>query len=318
MNRILKRIILFSLALQLLPLPAFSQSDISMATHWYNRGNYNPASIARNDYIYLFTNIRKQWLGVDGAPTVFNVQASELNYALHSAYGISLVSDQVGASQVLNPTLSYAYRLGHEEDRWLALGVSAGVFARNTDLSKLEAANQIDQTLFSTPANSVAPDATVGIEWHSPSWIAGSSVTHLLSVFKRPELYLNSTYTYGYLQYRNTNPQLFNYSFGTLLTHGNSLTNVELNSTVRIKHPTGLYGGPRELFDIGLSYNTSSVISLLLGTNITNNFRVGYAFIQSFSTGYNANSTHELMLEYRIPSRRASACHCHSESGWYY
>ena len=33
----------------------FAQADISMATHWYNRANYNPASIARTEYIYLFS-----------------------------------------------------------------------------------------------------------------------------------------------------------------------------------------------------------------------------------------------------------------------
>jgi len=46
-----------------------------MATNWYNRANYNPASIAREDYIYLFSNIQKQWLGVGAHLTVFNVQA---------------------------------------------------------------------------------------------------------------------------------------------------------------------------------------------------------------------------------------------------
>ena len=55
-------------------IKTMAQSDISMATHWYNRANYNPASIARTDYIYLFTNVRQQWFGVEGAPQVFNIQ----------------------------------------------------------------------------------------------------------------------------------------------------------------------------------------------------------------------------------------------------
>jgi len=38
----------------------FAQADISMATHWYNRANYNPASIVRPDYIYLFSNVQKR------------------------------------------------------------------------------------------------------------------------------------------------------------------------------------------------------------------------------------------------------------------
>ena len=45
---------------------AMAQADISMATHWYNRANYNPASIARTEYIYIFSDIQEQWVGIDG------------------------------------------------------------------------------------------------------------------------------------------------------------------------------------------------------------------------------------------------------------
>lgn len=64
----------------------FSQADISMATHWYNRANYNPASIARTNYLYLFTNVRQQWVNVAGAPQVLNLQTSFYNENLKSAF----------------------------------------------------------------------------------------------------------------------------------------------------------------------------------------------------------------------------------------
>ena len=94
----------------------FAQADISMATHWYNRANYNPASIARTEYLYLFSNIRQQWLGVDGAPKVFNVQASEYIHNMRSAFGLSLVGEKIGVTQATNPMVTYAYRLSNNRD----------------------------------------------------------------------------------------------------------------------------------------------------------------------------------------------------------
>ncbi len=49
------------------------------------------------------------------------------------------------------------------------------------------------------------------------------------------------------------------------------------------------------------------------------NLRIGYAFDQSFLTGYNQNSTHEIMLENRIPSKAVYPCGRYMDSDyWYY
>ena len=58
-----------------------------MSTHWFNRTSYNPASIARLDYVYLFSNVRGQCTNIEGAPTVFNVQVSDYVHSLRSAFG---------------------------------------------------------------------------------------------------------------------------------------------------------------------------------------------------------------------------------------
>jgi hypothetical protein len=82
---------------------------------------------------------------------------------------------------------------------------------------------------------------------------------------------------------------------------------------------TGLQSGPGEIFDLGLTYSSSSQITLLFGLNISSNLKVGYAYNQSFITGLYPNGTHELMLEYRIPSR-AAAAHFEGEDidNWYH
>jgi len=297
---------------------SFAQADISMATHWYNRANYNPASITRPDYIYLFSNVRDQWTGINGSPKVLNIQASELIYNYHSAVGISLVSDQIGVTQAINPMFSYAYRLGKDDDWALSMGLSIGVFSRSVNGSLFEAVNQIDPSLYTNLETTTQPDANVGVEYLSQNWVLGLSSTHLFSIGKTDNSFLNSNHVYGYAIYKNTNSVLFNYNMGVQLINRSNLTVVEGNASVRFKHSTGLTTGPREIFDVGLTYSTSSQLTLLLGLNISSIFRVGYAFSQSFSVGYSQNSTHEIMLEYRIPSKAASSCHCMGESYWYY
>ncbi len=298
---------------------AFGQADISMATHWYNRANYNPASIAKPDYIYLFSNVRSQWTGVNGSPTVFNIQASEYFHSMRSAFGISLVSDQIGATIAINPMLTYAYRIANDPDWSLAMGISAGVFSRFVDGSLFEAEDVTDATLFSDLERIISPDANLGFEFQNRHFIFGISTTHLFSVIKDSTLFLNTNHRYGYAIYKNTDSELFNYNLGLQVVNRNNLTVLEANTSIRFKHPTGLASGPREIFDLGLTYRTSKQITLLLGINITQNFRVGYAFDQSFTVGYNQNPTHEIMIEYRIPSKASSTCiQCQNNDYWYF
>jgi hypothetical protein len=130
---------------------AIAQADISMATHWYNRANYNPASIARTDYFYLFSNIREQWAGVDGAPKVFNVQASQYIHQMRSAFGISLVGEKVGLTYAYNPMVTYADRFSNDKDWAFSMGLSAGVFARIVNGSLFEALIRLSPTLRKKP-----------------------------------------------------------------------------------------------------------------------------------------------------------------------
>ena len=296
----------------------FSQADISMATNWYNRANYNPASIARENYIYLFSNVQRQWFGVGGSPTVLNVQASQYIYNMHSAFGISLVSDKLGLTSTINPMFTYAYRISGSSDWSVSMGLSAGIFSRTVDGSQFEPGVIADPALYNNLITSFLPDANTGIEFQSKYLIAGISSTHLFSIGNAESSFLNSNHLYGYLIYKNTDSEVLNYNAGMQIVKGPILTVFEGNASLRFKKATGLTTGPHEIFDIGLSYRTSNQLILLLGVNMSPNMRIGYAYDQSFSVGFNVNSSHEIMLEYRIPSAVSSSCNCKSEGLWYY
>lgn len=281
--------------------PSFGQTEISSATHWYNRANFNPASIVREGYIYMFSNVRKQWVGVDGSPTVYNIQASGFSNNQNSAFGISMIRDDIGVTTAMNPTLQYAYRVKLEEDWHLSLGLSAGVYTRKVRGSEYEAEHINDPVLDYTDERYTSPDASVGAELQWTYLIFGISTTHLFSLWKADDLFLISNHRYAYAIYRNSNSELYNFTGGIQVSNRKNLTVVEGTAIIRFKRPTGLIKGPTELFDFGFSVRSVKQLTLLTGINITSNMRVGYTYDFNFSNTINGGGTHEILFEYRIP-----------------
>ncbi|MDX9919979.1 MAG: PorP/SprF family type IX secretion system membrane protein [Paludibacter sp.] len=294
-----------------------AQADIAMSTSWYNRSNYNPASIARLNYIYIFSNLRNQWNGVAGAPKTINLQISGFNYEKSSAIGLSIASDRIGFVESINPMLSYAYRISNSEKWALSFGISAGVFGRTLSTVGFNPETSYDPVLIQNFEPLIKPDANVGVEFQSEHVIAGLSSTHLFSIYKPKPYYLISNHRYGYLVLKNTNSELYNIYAGVQLINRANLFVFETTGSIRFKHPTGLTTGPVELLEVGFTYRTSKQLSLYTGLNLSRDLKIGYAFDQSFLPGYNINGTHEIMLEYRIPQKSAQCPVCNVDDSWY-
>jgi type IX secretion system PorP/SprF family membrane protein len=304
-------------------IKAMAQADISMATHWNNRASYNPAFIARTDYLYLFFNTRHQWMGVKGAPVVYDIQVSEYFHSMRSALGVSLVNDKIGATNALNPMLTYAFRIAKKEGWALSMGLSAGVFVRTIDGSRFESETSNDPSLFNYYKKITRPDLNVGFEFQNTHFIYGLSSTHLFSIGKSDTLFLNTNHRYGYAMYKSDNQKLYSYSIGMQVVNRYNLTVLEGNFSFRIKHQLRLIQGPTlkeplELLDFGITCRSSRQVTLLFGLMISPYFRIGYAYDQSILTKFSQNQTHEIMLEYRIPAKAASTIYrCVDKEFWY-
>jgi type IX secretion system PorP/SprF family membrane protein len=306
--------------LTLLPgLRISAQADISMATHGYNRANYNPASIARPDYLYLFSNARLQWVGVEGAPRIINVQASEYVHQLRSAFGLSVVCEEIGVTQALNPMITYAYRIARDPNSAISFGLAAGIFNREVNGSRFEAEIIADPSVDYSVNRNVRPDINAGVEYQGTHFVFGISSTHLPALWRTDNLLINTNHRYGYAIYKNTDLSLMNYSVGLQVVNRYNLTVIEGNVILRFKQQTGLLKGPRETFDIGLTCRSSRLVTLLAGLKISPVLRIGYAYDQSFIRGYSLNTTHEMMIEYRFLCKAASTrSACENPGFWYH
>ncbi len=282
-------------------MKTYGQADANTSTHWYNRANYNPATISRPGYIYFFSNVRKQWAGIDGAPTVCNIQASGFSEKHNSAYGISMIKDDIGLTSAVNPSLLYAYNVGLKKDLNLSLGLSLGVYSRTVNGSAYEAEIINDPSIDYTNQSYISPDANVGIEVQAKHFLFGISANHLFSIWKSDEQFLITEHYYGHAIYRNSDSELYNFTGGIEVAKRNNLTVASAMAIIRFKRPTGLIKGPTELFDLGLTFSSAKQIVLIGGINITPNIRIGYTYDFDFSNNIYQNKTHEIVIEFRIP-----------------
>lgn len=296
-----KILFLFIGILLIIGTKVFAQADIGTSSHWYNRANFNPASISRPGYIYLFSNARQQWSGIDGAPTVYNIQASGYSEKYNSAFGVSFIKDDIGLTTALNPTLLYAYRVALKDNVFLSLGLSAGYYSRTLKGSNFQAEIIDDPALVYSDQKFSSPDANVGTELQSKHFIFGLSVNHLFSIWKPDDEFLINNHQYAYAIYRNSDSELFNFTGGIQVSNRKNLTMIEGTAIVRVKHATGLQKGPRELFDLGITLRSVEQVTFLTGINISRNFRVGYTYDFEYGIFGNTTGTHEIVLEYRIP-----------------
>lgn len=299
----MKKLISVFAGLFLFILLAEAQTELGTTSHWYSRTNYNPASIARPGFIYIFSNYRKQWTGFEGAPELYNVQASGFYDKQNSALGISMVKDKIGLTSAINPSLQYAYRVGLKEYLDLSLGLSIGVYSRRVNASAYDAEIIDDPTLNYVDQCYTSPDAAFGLELEGKHFIAGLSTTHLIAIWKPDSEFLISNHRYCYILYKNTDSELYNFTGGIMLGNRKNVNILETTAIIRFKLPTGLQKGPTELFDLGLTYRTTNQLTLITGLNLSPNLRVGYIYDFNFGMNTTGSNSHEIVLEYRFPLR---------------
>jgi type IX secretion system PorP/SprF family membrane protein len=315
----------FLIALLLVPgIKLMAQADITMATHWNNRAYYNPAFITRTDYLYLYTDVRRQWIGINGAPEVLNIQASQYFQFMSSALGISFVTDKIGVTHTFNPMATYAFRITKKDNWTLSMGLSAGIFSRTINGSLYEPDNVQDPSLSYSTMKITKPDANFGVEFQNLYFIFGISSTHLFSMGKSDSLILNANHRYAYVIYKNEEPTILSYSAGIQVINKYNSTVLEGNISLRLKHKSKviegtLLRGAQEILDFGLTCRSSRQLTFNAGIMITSYMRIGYAYDQSLFSSYFRNMTHEIMLEYRIPARSASPTYrCGNKEYWYH
>lgn len=292
----------------LIAASCFAQQNPFYNQYIFNELVINPAYAGTKQIINANAILSKQWAGVDGSPMTQTVSV-EGPVSEKVGVGLQLINDKIGAQSHQGLFGIYSYKINVNEKYKVSFGLAAGASYFSLDGTKLTTTSPDDPAVPKTSEHKLYLDSKAGIFLYSERLYAGFSISDLFSdVFNRDPFFVKQSRHYylttGYLF--DLSPTLkFKPSF--LFKHiYKSPSNIDLNAYLlynqrfwfgaTYRFGSVIFGNKR----IDNTLKSRDAIVLMLDYNVTEKFRLGYAYTVTTSALKNF-SGHEISLSYFIP-----------------
>jgi type IX secretion system PorP/SprF family membrane protein len=279
-----------------------AQQDPQFSQILYNPMSINPGYAGSQEMIGIGAFNKLQWTGFgDGAPvsTTVSINAPIAPFGFKSGLGLSILNDQYGFNSDLGISLAYAARFKPKLiNGSLGIGVSGG-FVNNTIDPKWNypvAGN--DQAIPQQKESSVNLDLGLGLFYTTDYMFFGVSATHInrakinkspIPARYTPQYYISGGYIVMFPS------KTWQFEPSVLIVTDIKSSRLSLNSIVRYN----------KKFWGGVSYRINEAVTGMIGFELFNGFRIGYAYDFSLSriSKYNDGS-HEFMLGYSFQLKK--------------
>ncbi len=261
----------------------------------------NPAYSGLEGYTYLQLMHKQQWLGIEDAPSISNVNI-QLPVSRKFNLGGNLFYDQNGLIKTTSAMLSGNYLIPFSPSQRLSIGLSGGFF--NTEYDIGSSSNPDDPAIgnFNSVYN---PVVSFGLAYYTPKFHIGAALPSLLgNTLYRPEI-SETPFDVFYDQ------MIFNIGY-KLSTPSGSIA-FEPSAVYKIEKGvedfmefSGVLNFAEAIYD-GASYRPDYGPSILFGFNL-GALRFGYSYefagnqVEQFGQG-----SHEFLLGLKIGKKKSFA-----------
>jgi type IX secretion system PorP/SprF family membrane protein len=279
-----------------------AQQDVMYSQYIYNMINVNPA-YAGNRTVHNITALyRKQWVNMEGAPTVASISWDYRKDGSNVGYGIQLNTDKLGIENTTGFQAFYSYRIPFQRSS-LTFGVNGGVtsyqanFLTGTDPDN---GGGIDPS-FREDVSALFPTVGVGALFATNNWYIGFSAPTLLDtkVYNNDHqvvslagnrYFLTGGYIFDVSPVLKLKPSLMLKSYSGTAMHFDVNLNAWINNTV----------------GLGVSYRSNDAFVGMFQLQLNHGITIGYAYdyltsnLKTYSKG-----SHELMLRFEFSPKKA-------------
>jgi type IX secretion system PorP/SprF family membrane protein len=287
------RAVIFVLFSLLTARAAAQTQAFSYTQYMDNLTPLNPAYSMLDTAASVNTLARKQWVGVDGAPTTFLINGNIPLESIHASAGLIIMTDEFAIEHQTEVNAYFAKAIQLGQDEYLAVSLNAGI--RNY-VANYSSVDPVDPS-FNTYIRQTKPNVGFGIMYYGAWYYIGVSV---------PELTVTSL---GTASVQNNNNFRNHYYFsGALITDIGQ--DVKLKPSMLFSYENGVplitdFSGIlyfKEVLGLGLSYRLNSEMAGIITLNF-DQFHIGYSYQFGTSSdnlgGFNI-PTHEITLSYRF------------------
>lgn len=276
----------------------FSQQEPQFTQYMDNMLYYNPAYAGSREMMNITALHRQQWAGFKGAPMTTTLGFhTPLRYE-SVGVGFSLMNDRLGPTNAtwINADISYSLRFKKHKGR-LSFGLKGGLSLLNGDLVSLIKQDNTDQSLNVRYQNELQPNIGGGIYYHSDQWFIGIAVPRIIDNVKKAGSFSDMEYIAQRHYYLTVGGYI----------KANRMLKIRPSAMLKITEnaPMALDMSLAFIFYdklwLGGNYRLMESAGVMLQYQISNQFKIGYAFEMSTTKlrAYNAG-THEILLSYDL------------------
>lgn len=274
----------------------FAQQIPLSSQYMMNRLVINPAYAGELGFYSASLSYRKQWVGIDGAPSTQNISIHGPALKGKLGFGLMVFRDVIGVSKENNISGSFAYKINMKRKETLSFGISASAIFANNQWSQISTTDANDIAFSADSPQYIFPDFSAGIYYTTKNYFVGFSVPmflqHQLEGSSSKYSIKNDFSEYNYLAEVGVNIKINKIVIKPSILSRylpSSSFQMDLNCIVDIDNT----------FGIGVSYRTQDAVVGLIQFHATEQIIIGYSYDHSISKlqQYN-NGSHELFLRY--------------------
>jgi len=275
-----------------------AQQEPMYSQYMFNLLHINPAYAGNRAVDNITLMYRKQWVGVDGAPTTGTLSWDRRQEGSNVGYGLQIYNDRLGIESTSGLQAFYSYRIPFNNS-FFSFGLSAGVLNYRAAYTQVET-TQGGDPLLQEDTNGFLPTVGIGCLYGNDKWYVGLSIPALLET--KISLMNQTVTTSANNHYFLTGGYLFEPTETFKLKPSILLKAVK---GAPFEYDLNLNGWIQDVIGLGVSYRTHDALVGMFEIQISPQFRLGYTYdyllsnLKTYSKG-----THEFMLRYEfLPSK---------------
>lgn len=277
------------------------QYDPLYTQYMFNSQAINPAYAGTSGVLSTMLMSRSQWVGFSDAP---NTQTFTINAPITPksiGLGFSMIYDWIGPVINMNFSLDYSFRFRISENVNMSLGLKGSLNSFQKDLSKFWNEVGNDDTYYQEVDTRLLPNFGFGAYCYGNRFYVGASVPRLLE---------NDIGDDGSVSSTHKENRLYVLMGGAIIGAGPSVKIkpsflMRASNSAPLSYDLNINVLINEMLWVGALFRPSEAYGALLQVQITNQFRVGYAFEMSYNNMTSHHKgTHEIMLNYDFVFRK--------------
>ena len=171
-----KYLVIFSLIV--LSFDGMAQQDALISQYMFNPFVFNPAYAGSRDAISSVLMVRKQWVGIKGAPLNQTISVHGPFKSKKVALGFNAINESIGPSQIVGTMGTYAYRIKALRGT-ISMALRGGGYFYKLRVDEIEFKDETDRFAQTASENKFVHNIDFGAYYYTNQLYIGLAGTHL-------------------------------------------------------------------------------------------------------------------------------------------